>query len=49
MKLLILENETYLAQSIAGKLSDVGYECTISQTIPNKQVDYETILISSNI
>lgn len=49
MKLLILENEVYLAQSIAGKLSDVGYECTISQNIPKERVDYHAILISSNI
>lgn len=49
MKLLILENEVYLAQSIADKLSDVGYECTISQNIPKERVDYHAILISSNI
>lgn len=49
MKLLILENEVYLAQSIAGKLSDAGYECTISQSIPKERVDYHAILISSNI
>ncbi len=49
MKLLILENETYLAQSIAGKLNDVGYECVIAQTIPTEKVDYHAILISSNI
>lgn len=49
MKLLILENEVYLAQSIAGKLSDVGYECTVSQNIPKERVDYHAILISSNI
>lgn len=49
MKLLILENEVYLAQSIAGKLSDVGYECTISQSIPKERVSYHAILISSNI
>lgn len=49
MKLLILENEVYLAQSIAGKLNDVGYECTISQSIPTEPVSYHAILISSNI
>lgn len=49
MKLLILENEVYLAQSIAGKLSDAGYECTISQSIPKERVDYHAILISSTI
>lgn len=49
MKLLILENEVYLAQSIAGKLSDAGYECTISQSIPKERVSYHAILISSNI
>lgn len=49
MKLLILENEVYLAQSIAGKLNDVGYECTISQSVPTEPVSYHAILISSNI
>lgn len=49
MKLLILENEAYLAQSIAGKLNDVGYECVISQSVPVDKVDFHVILISSNI
>ena len=50
MKLLILENETYLAQSIAGKLNDIGYECIINQEIPtDDDTEYEAILISSNL
>ncbi len=49
MKLLILENETYLAQSIAGKLDEIGYECIIAQDIPTEVVNYDAILISSDI
>ena len=29
MKVLIIENETYLAQSIVNKLSDFGFECEV--------------------
>lgn len=29
MKVLIIENEIYLAQSISIKLSDAGYSCEI--------------------
>ena len=31
MKILIIENDTYLAQSISNKLEDRGYECVISK------------------
>ena len=32
MKILIVENEIYLAQSIATKLTEVGYSCEIAAT-----------------
>ncbi|NDJ27396.1 hypothetical protein DMB95_08335 [Campylobacter sp. MIT 12-8780] len=51
MKVLIVENELYLAQSISNKLSDIGYICDIVAQI--KQVDtnahYDVILLSTNI
>ena len=49
MKILIIENETYLAQSIASKLGDLGYTCS---TIPcieeHHRVDYDIVLLASN-
>ena len=33
MKILIVENEIYLAQSIASKLTEVGYKCDIATTV----------------
>ncbi len=32
MRVLIIENEIYLAQSIASKLEDLGYECEIARS-----------------
>lgn len=49
MKVLIIENETYLAQSIASKLSSFGYICNIIPSIEsNSEMHYEVILLSSS-
>ncbi|PAF45114.1 response regulator [Helicobacter sp. 11S02596-1] len=50
MDILIIENETYLAQSIASKLADVGHDCHITSIMDtNLKNDYDVILISSGI
>ncbi len=52
MKILIIENEIYLAQSISSRLTEVGYNCKIVATIKDsleEKDDYEVILLSTNI
>jgi len=51
MKILIVENEIYLAQSIASKLTEVGYKCDIATTVQDalKDEKYDSILLSTNI
>lgn len=50
MNILIIENETYLAQSIASKLADIGHGCHITSVMDNNnKYDYDVILISSSI
>ncbi len=51
MKILIVENEIYLAQSIASKLTEVGYKCDIATTVQDALRDekYDSILLSTNI
>lgn len=51
MKVLIIENEIYLAQSIASKLGELGYQCDISSSIQDafKGVPYDVVLLSTNI
>ncbi len=51
MKILIVENEIYLAQSIASKLTEIGYKCDIATTITDalKQEKYDSVLLSTNI
>ncbi len=51
MKILIVENEIYLAQSIASKLNEIGYKCDIATTIADamKQEKYDSVLLSTNI
>ncbi|MDD3325025.1 MAG: response regulator [Sulfurospirillaceae bacterium] len=51
MKILIVENEIYLAQSIASKLTEVGYRCEISTSIKDSIRDekYDAVLLSTNI
>lgn len=47
MKVLIIENEIYLAQSIANKLNDSHLECVIAHSIQEIQKDrYDVILAS---
>ncbi len=47
MKVLIIENEIYLAQSIANKLSDSRLECVIAHSLKEVQKDnYDVILAS---
>ncbi|TLD96189.1 response regulator [Helicobacter jaachi] len=47
MKVLIIENEIYLAQSIANKLSDSRLECVIAHSLKDVQKDnYDVILAS---
>lgn len=47
MKVLIIENEIYLAQSIANKLSDSRLECVIAHSLREVQKDrYDVILAS---
>ncbi|WP_458699834.1 response regulator [Sulfurospirillum sp. 1307] len=51
MKILIVENEIYLAQSIASKLTEVGYTCEIAASIKDalKDEKYDAVLLSTNI
>jgi DNA-binding NtrC family response regulator len=51
MKILIVENEIYLAQSIASKLTEIGYKCDIATTIQDalKDQKYDSVLLSTNI
>jgi DNA-binding NtrC family response regulator len=51
MKILIVENEIYLAQSIATKLTEVGYICEIAATIKDamREDRYDAVLLSTNI
>lgn len=51
MNVLIVENEIYLAQSIASKLSDINHNCDISSSTKEalKGIAYDVILLSTNI
>ncbi len=51
MKILIVENEIYLAQSIATKLGNLGHHCDISVSVQDalKDENYEAVLLSTNI
>jgi len=50
MRVLIVENELYLAQSISIKLSDLGYNCEIINSFNELHNDkyYDIILLSTN-
>ena len=52
MKILIIENDIYLAQSISNKLEDRGYECVISKDL-NLKLDknnaFDIVLMSYDI
>ncbi len=51
MRVLIVENEIYLAQSIATKLSEIGYTCEIAASIKDalKDKNFDVVLLSTNI
>ncbi len=52
MKILIVENEIYLAQSIASKLAEIGHTCDMAMTVKealNKSENYDAVLLSTNI
>ncbi len=51
MNVLIVENEVYLAKSIANKLSCIGYNCHIVSNISEALNDevYDAVLLSTNI
>ncbi len=51
MKILIVENEIYLAQSIASKLTEIGCQCDMAGSIKDaiKNERYDAVLLSTNI
>ncbi len=51
MKILIIENEVYLAQSIATKLSELGHICEMCTSTKDaiKSTSYDVVLLSTNI
>ncbi len=50
MKILIVENEIYLAQSMALKLSEAGYSCEVANELSDiGEKYYDIILLSTNI
>lgn len=51
MKILIIENEIYLAQSIATKLTDLGHVCETSTSLKYtlEQKHYDVVLLSTNL
>lgn len=52
MKVLIVENETYLAQNLAVKLGDLGFECevdTIGENALNSDIRWDAVLLCANL
>jgi len=51
MKIMIVENEIYLAQSIAAKLAEIGHYCEVAVTIKDaiKDEHFDAVLLSTNI
>ncbi len=51
MKILIIENEIYLAQSIATKLGELGHVCEMCTSTKDaiKSNSYDVVLLSTNI
>ncbi len=51
MNVLIVENEIYLARSIASRLSELGYDCHLVSSIQEALSDkkYDAVLLSTNI
>ena len=51
MKILIIENEVYLAQSIATKLGELGHNCEMCTSTKDaiREQNYDVVLLSTNI
>ena len=52
MKTLIVENDTYLAQSISNKLIDKGYDCVVSKDTNfkfDKNTHFDVVLMSYDV
>lgn len=51
MKILIVENEIYLAQSIANKLSENGYSCELAASVKDAIKDefFDVVLLSTSM
>jgi len=51
LKILIIENEIYLAQSIATKLGELGHVCEMCTSTKDaiKSTNYDVVLLSTNI
>jgi DNA-binding NtrC family response regulator len=51
LKILIIENEVYLAQSISTKLSELGHTCEMCTSTRDaiKSTDYDVVLLSTSI
>ena len=51
MKILIIENEVYLAQSIATKLGELGHICEMCTSTKDaiRSTNYDVVLLSTNI
>jgi DNA-binding NtrC family response regulator len=51
LKILIIENEIYLAQSIATKLGELGHNCEMCTSTKDaiKSNNYDVVLLSTNI
>ena len=51
MRILIVESEIYLAQSISSKLTEIGYQCTMASSCKKAIQDakYDAVLLSTNI
>jgi len=51
MKILIIENEIYLAQSIATKLGELGHNCEMCTSTKDaiRSNNYDVVLLSTNI
>ena len=50
MKILIAENESYLANSIAARLGDIGHECQVVQKLPlaASAGEFDVVLLSTS-
>jgi DNA-binding response OmpR family regulator len=49
MKVLIVDDEVYLAQKVASRLEEFGYECDIVSSTKNIEKTYNKILLSTGL